>query len=120
MIGVGIKAKYIKRTGSPGKYKYEYREGGKKPSSDKKKPKGYITPDKGEAIIRLPSEKQQTRAMNLLHAEVFGGRSKEKLSGGWINGPYISVPKNRLKEIVKKLKERSKSWNIKIGAIYDE
>ena len=51
MIGISLKAKYIKRTGSPGKYVYTYREGGKKPSGKKwsePKKKYKKDPDKGD------------------------------------------------------------------------
>ena len=53
-IGISLKAKYIKRTGSPGKYKYIYHEGGDSASS--KKPVG------GEV------DKEQAREV-LLHIE---------------------------------------------------
>jgi len=58
MIGVGLKAKYIKRTGSPGKYTYTYREGGKKPSKGKttysgKYPGGYNGIGLNEANKRM-------------------------------------------------------------------
>jgi hypothetical protein len=50
MIGVSLKAKYIKRTGSPGKYKYIYHEGGDSASS-KKPVGGEVDKEAGREVL---------------------------------------------------------------------
>ena len=84
MIGVGLKAKYIKRTGSPGNYKYIYHEGGDSTSS-KKPVGGEVDKEQGREVLlqmdndsNVYKQRLEPAHKNLVNKMASGQYNKER------------------------------------------